>query len=180
MNKIYRFQRNNIIPSALITGYLLAIVAANLLVVSFGPSISILNAFLFVGLDITTRDYLHDMWQGRSLWAKMLLLIATGSALSYALNKDAGPIAIASFLAFASAGVIDTLIYIILDKHNRLWRVNGSNIGAAAVDSLVFPMLAFGFPVLWLIVVGQFVAKTCGGFLWSIILNYFSTNEVTQ
>jgi queuosine precursor transporter len=183
MNEIYELQKKNIVPSVLIIGYLLAIVAANLLVVSFGPSISIINAFLFIGLDITTRDYLHDAWNGRRLWSKMLLLITTGSALSFMLNKDAGPIAFASFMAFAAAGVSDTLLYIILDKYNHLWRVNGSNIGAAAVDSFIFPVLAFGFPILWWVMIGQFVAKTLGGFLWSIILSNLSksiyANEVT-
>ena len=39
--------------------YLVAIIAANLLVAKFGPAISIVNAFLFIGLDLTARDKLH-------------------------------------------------------------------------------------------------------------------------
>lgn len=46
--------------------YLAAIVAANLLVARFGPSVVVLNAFLFIGLDITTRDSLHDRWRADS------------------------------------------------------------------------------------------------------------------
>ena len=42
--------------------YLFAIVAANLLVARFGPSVTIINAFLFIGLDLTTRDGLHEAW----------------------------------------------------------------------------------------------------------------------
>ena len=42
--------------------YLAAIVAANLTVSAFGPTWSIVNALLFVGLDLTTRDKLHDAW----------------------------------------------------------------------------------------------------------------------
>lgn len=154
----------------LIVLYLVAIVAANLLVAEFGPSITIVNAFLFIGLDLTTRDALHEHWQGRSLWRNMALLIAAGSLLSYALNANAGPIAVASFAAFAASGVADTLVYTALGKRARLVRVNGSNVVSAAVDSLIFPLVAFGLPLMLPIVLGQFVAKVVGGFVWSLIL----------
>ena len=41
---------------------------------------------------------------------------------------------------------------------------------SAAVDSLVFPALAFGWPLLWGIVVGQLAAKVIGGAAWSWLL----------
>lgn len=154
----------------LVALYLSAIVAANLLVAQFGPSISIINAFLFIGLDITTRDHLHESWSGRGLWPRMLALIATGSVLSWWLNRDAGTIALASFLAFAAAGLVDTVTYHLLGDRDRMVKINGSNVASAAVDSLVFPVIAFGLPVLWWIVAGQFAAKVCGGALWSVAL----------
>ena len=58
----------------LIIVYLSAIVLANLSVAAFGPEMSIVNAFLFIGLDLSTRDALHERWQGRNLWRRMLLL----------------------------------------------------------------------------------------------------------
>jgi uncharacterized PurR-regulated membrane protein YhhQ (DUF165 family) len=149
--------------------YLIAIIAANLSVVQFGPRAAVINAFLFIGLDITTRDYLHEAWHGHRLWGKMLLLITSGSVLSYTLNRSAGPIALASFVAFAAAGSVDTAIYAALGERTKMWRVNGSNIGAAAVDSLVFPAIAFGFPILWWVMLGQFAAKVAGGFVWSLV-----------
>lgn len=161
----------------LIIGYLVAIIAANLLVTQFGPAVAVVNAFLFIGLDLTTRDYLHDAWQGHHFWDKMLMLIGTGSILSYALNHNAGQIAMASFIAFAAAGLTDTVIYLWLGDRSRLLKINGSNIGSAAVDSIVFPTLAFGFPLLWGIMLGQFVAKVGGGFIWSMILEYVSKRE---
>lgn len=153
----------------LVIVYLAAIVAANLLVVTFGPAVTVLNAFLFIGLDLTTRDTLHEQWRGRYLCGRMALLIATGSVLSALLNANAGPIALASFVAFAASGVVDALVYTLLARYPRLWRVNGSNVASAAVDSLVFPTLAFG-GLLWPVVVGQFVAKVAGGLLWSLVL----------
>ncbi|HXF63046.1 MAG TPA: VUT family protein [Caldilineaceae bacterium] len=158
--------------------YLAAIVAANLLVAWLGPSITVANALLFVGLDLTCRDALHDRWQGRNLWLKMLLLIAAGSALSYLLNRSAGSIALASLAAFALAGVADALCYHAFRNIGWFARVNGSNLAGAAVDSLVFPTLAFG-GFLPAIVAGQFVAKTLGGLLWSVALRGSHRSKVS-
>lgn len=150
--------------------YLFAIVAANISVSIWGPGVSILNAFLFIALDLTARDKLHDAWQGRNLVWKMGLLIASGSLLSWILNRDAGPIALASFAAFACANVADAIVYHWLREKARLLRVNGSNLVSAGVDSLVFPILAFGWPPLWWVAIGQFAAKVIGGLIWSIAM----------
>ena len=154
----------------LITLYLVAIVIANLLVVAFGPDISIINAFLFIGLDLSTRDALHDQWHGQHLWGRMALLIGAGSILSAVLNWNTVPIAIASFVAFGAAGIVDAAVYHALRERARLVRMNGSNVLSAAVDSCVFPVLAFGWPPLLGIILGQFVAKTVGGALWAWLL----------
>jgi len=149
--------------------YLAAIVAANLLVATFGPAVSIVNAFLFIGLDLTSRDRLHEAWAGRGLAWKMGLLIASGSLLSYLLDGAAGRIALASFVAFAVSATLDTAIYALLHERAYLVKVNGSNVVSAAADSLIFPTLAFGALLPW-IVLGQFAAKVAGGVLWAFIL----------
>jgi len=149
--------------------YLAAIVLANLSVALLGPAASILNAFLFIGLDLTTRDRLHDAWRGDRLVLRMGVLIATGGFISWALNAGAGMIAVASTVSFTLAAVVDFLVYRALEGRSRQVRVNGSNIAAAAVDSLVFPTLAFG-QLLPLVVLAQFAAKVCGGFVWSLVL----------
>jgi queuosine precursor transporter len=148
--------------------YLVAIVLANLSIAAWGPSVAIVNAFLFIGLDLTARDHLHDAWRGNRLLPKMGALIATGSILSWLLNRDAGSIALASFVAFAAAATVDTAVYHLLGKHPRWLRINGSNVPSAFVDSLVFPTLAFG-AFLWPIVLGQFAAKVLGGLVWSLV-----------
>lgn len=153
----------------MISLYLSAIVLANLTVAWFGPGVSIVNAFLFIGLDLTARDRLHDRWGGRGLVWKMGLLIAAGGAISYLLNRDAGRIALASTIAFTAAALVDGIVYFLLRRKTYLVRVNGSNIPAAAVDSIVFPTIAFGGFLPW-ITVGQFAAKVAGGFVWSLIL----------
>jgi len=150
--------------------YLAAIITANLTIIWFGPAVSIINAFLFIGLDLTLRDQLHDEWEGKYLWIKMFLLICSGSAITILLNWNALPIAIASATAFLASGVIDALIYMKLIDKKFIVRANGSNIGGALVDSIVFPILAFGWPPMWFIILGQFIAKVFGGFIWSFIL----------
>lgn len=163
----------------LITLYLFAIVAANLLVAEFGPSMSVINAFLFIGLDITVRDYLHERWKRLHLWRNMALLIGTGALLSALLNVNSLPIAVASCVAFAASGLVDTVVYKALGARPRLVRINGSNVLSAATDSIVFPLLAFGIPLLWPVVIGQFIAKVVGGGVWSIVLRaYSSVNSV--
>jgi hypothetical protein len=155
--------------SLYVAAYLAAIVAANLSVATFGPSVTIVNAFLLIGLDLTLRDRLHDAWEGRELVLRMGVLIAVGGLLSWLVNGAAGPIALASTVAFSLAAIADALIYAVLGERSRPVRVNGSNVVSSAVDSLVFPTLAFG-GFLPFIVLGQFAAKVAGGFVWSVIL----------
>ena len=162
-----RLQKNIIFIVLL---YLGAIVAANLIVAYFGPKATIICAFAFIGLDLTTRDSLHDAWQNRGLVWKMGVLILAGSVLTVILNWGARRIAFASCVAFASAAVIDTIIYHILREKIRFLRVNGSNVISAAVDSIVFPTIAFGIFMPW-IILGQFAAKVFGGILWFFILS---------
>lgn len=148
--------------------YLAAIVAANLSATHFGPQATVWNAFLFIGLDLTTRDKLHDVWKSHR-WLKIGALVGAGSLLSYLVNQNSGRIAIASLVAFALAGTADALVYHHLRRREWFERANGSNVFGAAVDSLVFPTLAFN-ALLWPIVLGQFTAKVAGGLIWSFAL----------
>ncbi len=149
--------------------YLLGIIAANLSVAAFGPSVVVVNAFVFVALDLVARDRLHSAWEGRALVWRMGLLIAVGGALSWLLNRAAGPIALASCAAFAAAATVDTLVFQALRRQIWLVRVNGSNLPAAVVDSVVFLWLAFG-PGALVLAPLQVFAKVAGGVVWSVVL----------
>lgn len=149
--------------------YLVAVIAANLSVAYFGPASTIVNAFLFIGLDITIRDALHERWQHKNLTRNMALLIGAGSIISWLLNREAGSVALASFVAFALSGVADTIIYHLLRRYSKFAKINGSNVVSAAVDSIAFPTVAFG-SFLPGVVLGQFAAKVIGGYFWSLFL----------
>lgn len=142
-----------------------AMILANLSVAAFGPAISPVNAFVLIGLDLALRDWLHVRLKA---WQMLALILATGF-LTYLLNPAAGKIAIASACAFTAAAVVDWATFFKL-KGSWLFRANGSNVAGAAVDSLIFPTLAFG-ALMPHIVAMQFVAKVAGGSIWAYILN---------
>jgi uncharacterized PurR-regulated membrane protein YhhQ (DUF165 family) len=145
--------------------YALAMTLANLSIAHFGPAVIPLNAFVLIGLDLALRDCLHiriKAWQ-------MLVLIACSGLITYLLNPAAGQIAIASAVAFIAAASVDWAVFSAM-RGSWMTRANASNIAGAAVDSVVFPALAFG-GLDPLIVAQMFVAKVAGGALWSWLLS---------
>jgi uncharacterized PurR-regulated membrane protein YhhQ (DUF165 family) len=144
--------------------YAAAMTLANLSVANFGPSITPLNAFVLIGLDLALRDWLHvrlKAWQ-------MGVLIASTGLLTFALNPAAGLIAVASSVSFTAAALVDWAAFTRL-RGTWLFRANGSNVAGAAVDSLLFPTIAFG-ALMPHIVLMQFIAKVAGGALWAWML----------
>jgi uncharacterized PurR-regulated membrane protein YhhQ (DUF165 family) len=147
--------------SIAIAVYAAAMTLANLSVAAFGPSISPINAFVLIGLDLALRDWLHVRLK---VWQMGALIAATG-ALTYILNPAAGQIAVASACAFTAAALVDWSAFAKL-RGSWMFRANGSNVAGAAVDSLLFPTIAFG-ALMPHIVAMQFVAKVAGGALWA-------------
>jgi len=147
-----------------LVAYAVAMIAANLLVVTFGPSVTAINAFLLIGLDLTLRDWLLFRLK---TWQMGGLIIGTG-LITYVLNPASGMIAVASAVSFLAASIVDWAIFV---KTTGSWikRANVSNTAGAAVDSLLFPTIAFG-ALMPEIVALQFVAKVSGGAVWSYVL----------
>ena len=147
-----------------ILAYAAAMIAANLTIAAFGPWVSPINAFFLIGLDLALRDWLHVRLKALQMGA---LIGATG-LLTYLLNPAAQTIAIASAVSFAVAAVADWLVFL---RMPGTWfrRSASSNVAGAAVDSLIFPTLAFG-ALMPHIVALQFVAKVAGGAIWAALL----------
>lgn len=156
----------------LIALYVGAMVAANLIVWWLGPWASPFIAFVLIGLDLTLRDVLHD----RITAGQMLSVMLVGGAITWVVNPAASHIAIASATAFTLAAAADWAAYSSLRLRPWLVRANGSNVVGAAVDSVVFPTLAFG-ALLPDIVVLQFIAKTMGGAVWAYAIDAFVEKE---
>lgn len=143
-----------------IGSYAIAMILANLSAATWGPKVTPINAFILIGFDLTMRDWLHvriKAWQ-------MGALIGLTGLFTYVLNPSAGSIAIASATAFTVAAVVDWSVFSTL-KGSWWSRSNWSNVAGAAVDSMIFPMVAFG-AFLPMIVAGQFTAKVLGGAVW--------------
>ena len=147
--------------------YIISLVAANLLVAWLGPWFSPINAFILIGLDLTLRDKIHDKWEGNPI--KIGALIVTAGVISYGLNPASGQIAIASVISFCLSMVVDSYVYQKLSNKNWNIRTTGSNVAGAAIDSVVFPTIAFG-GLMPEIVAIQFACKVIGGFIWTKII----------
>lgn len=147
--------------------YVLAIVCANLSVATFGPWVSPLNSFFFIGLDLTLRDKIHE--KNRNNVKVVIILIVVAGIISYLLNPASGRIAVASAISFIIAGFVDTVIYQKYIKGKWMIKSNASNTGGALADSILFPTIAFG-SIMPMIILLQFTAKVFGGFIWSLII----------
>lgn len=142
--------------------YVVAICAANLLVARYGPWVTPINAFFLVGIDMVLRDILHERYG----IMRSLFLSAIAGMVSYAINPASGLIAVASMVAFIAAAFVNALVYQKLIDKPWLKKSNAGNVAAAAVDSVLFPLIAFG-AFLPVIIIAQFLCKTAGGAIWS-------------
>lgn len=160
------------ILSALIANLIIYYFSGTYLFQFFGNSLfltPLIVGFIFIGFDLTCRDYLHEVWNEDNLWLKMLILIGFASILTAIVNIKAFNIAIASFLAFISAGIIDTLVYDSFIDRKWAVKVNSSNICSSFTDSFLFISIAFGSIMPFLIFL-QFLVKAFGGLIWSPII----------
>ncbi len=150
--------------------YAVAMTAANLTIAAFGPWVSPVNAFFLIGLDLTLRDWL----QARLNQLQMLFLIVASGLITYIANPSAHMIAIASAVAFTGAAFVDWSVF-TKAKGTWLAKANKSNVAGAAIDSVIFPTIAFG-SLMPHIVLMQFAAKVSGGFVWSYMFSKFKEN----
>jgi len=153
----------------LVVGVIVVIVGSNLITAHFGPIASPFVAFFGIGLEFVLRDALHEKWHGKNLKIKTLGLIFLGGIVTYILNHNAGMICVASVLAFSVALLVDAIVYEIVYRKPMLIKMNTSNVFSSLADSIIFPCVAFGH-IMPLIIIGQFIAKVFGGFLWSIVI----------
>lgn len=127
----------------------------------------------------------RDVMQEKFTRWQLAVVIVIGALITWLINPAAQAIAIASAVAFLVSAIADWAAYSAL--HRQAWlfeklgansadgtgilvKSNGSNVVGAAVDSVLFPTLAFG-AFLPTIIALQFVAKVGGGAVWSLIIH---------
>lgn len=99
----------------------------------------------------------------------LLLLTALASAITIIINHDAIPIAMASVAGFTAAQVVAGIAYQLLMQKAFFAKVNGTDLLAVIIDSIIFQIIAFG-GLHWNIVGLQVALKSIGGLVWYIIL----------
>jgi len=145
--------------SLLIVAYVLAVTVTTAISGALGPLASVIDS-VGIGLVIVVRNELHDCW-GKDAWRWLPVLILMGTAGSLAANAAHPRVALASGVAFLMANVAASLLW----TRSRTLAV----IAFAVVDSFVFPPVAFGAFVWW-VVGGQIAAKIAGAAAWTLVL----------
>lgn len=157
----------------LVTLFVTAMAAANLGIALIGPWFLPVTAFVSVGIVLVSRDYLHDVWRDRraGFWPRMIGMIAAAGLLSYLVNDAALPIAVASVCALTGSALVETVTFQMVFERRWMVRSNFSNLMGALADSIIFPIVAFGFGFegLLLLILTQTATKTAGGFFWSTV-----------
>lgn len=160
----------------LVTMFITAMAAANLSIAAFGPWFLPVTAFVSVGIVLVSRDYLHDVWRDRRVgfWPRMGGMIAAAGLLAYLVDESAARIAIASVCALIATALVETVVFETVLEKRWLWRSNISNTAGALTDSLVFPIIAFGWGMegLVLLVLTQAATKAAGGWFWSLVARF--------
>lgn len=148
--------------------YIMVSILANVMLSNFGAIMIPINSFFLISIDMVLRDRLHDKWKGDNMWLKMAMLILISGTLSNLFFNVEGIIAIASFSAFFVSSMINAFVYNLLISKTWMVRSNLSNVVGSIVDSLLFPLIAFGVLFGDLIIM-QLIAKLTGSFFWSNI-----------
>lgn len=145
--------------------YILVIILANLSTTYFGIWITPFNAFFLIGVELVLRDVMHESLSKSS----MLSIVVIAGVISFIINAESKNIAIASFVAIVVSCFVDYYVY---SKTKGKWtkRSNTSNFFSGFTDSLIFPLIAFGFfnPYIFTL---QWLAKFVGGFIWTLLLS---------
>jgi uncharacterized PurR-regulated membrane protein YhhQ (DUF165 family) len=155
---------------ALAVPYVGAVVIANLAVNHWGPKAAPAIAFVAVAAVLIFRDQFAQLtgqrWQAQLLQAG---LIGAGALATYLINENAALIAKASVIAFAASESTEQVAYYLMRRRPWMEKAPYSAVFGAAVDSVLFITIAFGFDG-W-IIVGQFAAKLGGAWLWASLID---------
>ena len=117
-----------------------------------GFGLSSPSGALLAGASFTVRDAVQHRL---GLWITMAL-IAGGAVLSAGVSPALG---LASGVSFLLSETADLLVYTPLRRHSSTAAVILSNTAGAAVDTVVFLLLAYGWAAVTDFGAGQVVAK---------------------
>lgn len=153
----------------LVIAFLLSIAAANLAVAHWGQVALVVTAWVVIPFDMLTRDLLHERWQGDRLVLRLAGLVVAGAAIAVAVSPSSLRVSSASCASFAASMAVNAAVFHAMLARSRFSRMNASNLLAAIVDSILFPLLAFGELELALSA-AQAGSKFAGGVAWTTLV----------
>ncbi len=149
--------------------YILAFTFANLLVVWFGPYGLIISSLLLVPFDFIMRCLFHETQKGIKLLLSLTTLVLLSSVVTVYINHDSFNIALASCLGFTGAQIGAGIFYQLMIKQKYFIKVNGSDLIAIIVDSIIFQIIAFS-EIDTTVFLSQVLMKFIGGLFWYYII----------
>lgn len=151
--------------------FLLALVAANLIVKHFGAPGLLISSFLLIPFDFVLRCVIHENYKGFKLFRLLLGLTIAAGLCTYAINHDALNVARGSVAGIVAAQIFAGAFYQLAKYKNEGFfiKVNLSDLIAITFDSIAFQIVAFNLfnPSIML---GQIIIKFAGGLLWYFII----------
>lgn len=152
----------------MIVAYVAMFVAANVSVSVFGVWVTPINALVLIAGDMVVRDRIqHDCGARASILSCLLACIITAIAM-----PDSGMIAVASFTSAMVACVGSASVF-RLRSGDFYSKSMPANIAAAAIDSVLFPLIAFD-AIMPGVTLAQFAAKTIGSTVILLIMKRLS------
>lgn len=151
--------------------FLVAFVAANLIVKHFGATGLIFSSLLLIPFDFICRCLVHEKYTGWKLVFALFCLTLAAAYFTISINRDAKNIARASVLGFTAAQIVAGIVYQFFKRKGTgfFLKVNVSDLFAVIADSIVFQFVAFN-SVVWYILVVQICIKFVGGLFWYYII----------
>ena len=140
----------------MISSYVLMFLVANVLVSALGAAITPINALFLIAGDMVLRDRIQ--YESGVSWSVGACVIAGLATIAIAPGSEM--IAAASALSVTLAGAASAIAFKI-KSGGFFSKAMPANIAAAAVDSVAFPLIAFG-SLMPGVTLAQFAAKTIG------------------
>lgn len=147
--------------------YIALFLVANILVGIFGPWITPLNALIIISADMVIRDRIQ--YETSFLYSVICSVLA--GIATVLINPNAEMIAIASCSSIILSGLFSAVAFKL--KSGDFYKKSyPANIVAAAVDSIAFPLIAFG-SLMFGVTLAQFLAKVLGATVILYVLRKF-------
>lgn len=151
--------------------FVLAFVAANIIVKYFGPYGLLFSSFLLIPFDFIARCIIHERLSGLKLFITLFELSIYASVITCLINFNAFNIALASVCGFLAAQAAAGMFYQAarIKQRSMFFKVNISDLVAICWDSLLFQWVAFTALDIR-ITAAQILIKFAGGLLWYYII----------